>query len=133
VALAERLQVSRTPVRAALKLLAGRRLVRQGARRGYFVADAVPAAPKTPGKPLPVDTDRLFLAIARDRRSRRLPVDVSERDLMQRYGATRPVIQRVLTKLAEIAAVQRKPAMVGAFSRSSRMRRRATRATAIGF
>jgi DNA-binding GntR family transcriptional regulator len=109
VALAERLQVSRTPVRAALKLLAGRRLVRQGARRGYFVADAVPAAPKTPGKPLPVDTDRLFLAIARDRRSGRLPVDVSERDLMQRYGATRPVIQRVLTKLAEIAAVQRKP------------------------
>jgi len=32
-----------------------------------------------------------------------------ERDLMQRYGATRPVVQRVLTKLAEVAAVQRKP------------------------
>jgi DNA-binding GntR family transcriptional regulator len=109
VALAERLQVSRTPVRAALKLLASRRLVRQGALRGYFVADAVPPPPKMPGKPAPADTDRLFLAIARDRRSGRLPVDVSERDLMQRYGATRPVIQRVLTKLAEIAAVQRKP------------------------
>jgi DNA-binding GntR family transcriptional regulator len=109
VALAVRLQVSRTPVRAALKLLASRRLVRQGARRGYFVADEVPAAPKTPGKPAPADADRLFLAIARDRRSGRLPVDVSERDLMQRYGATRPVVQRVLTKLAEVAAVQRKP------------------------
>jgi len=108
VALAVRLQVSRTPVRAALKLLASRRLVRQGARRGYFVA-AVPAAPKTPGKPAPADADRLFLAIARDRRGGRLPVDVSERDLMQRYGATRPVVQRVLTKLAEVAAVQRKP------------------------
>jgi DNA-binding GntR family transcriptional regulator len=64
-------------------------------------------APKTPSKPAPADTDRLFLAIARD--SSRLPVDVSERDLMQRYGATRPVVQRVLTKLADVAAVQRKP------------------------
>jgi len=32
VALADRLQVSRTPVRAALRLLASRRLVRQGMR-----------------------------------------------------------------------------------------------------
>jgi len=109
VALAERLQVSRTPVRAALKLLARRRLVRAGDIRGYFVSDAVPPAQKPPAKPSPADTDRLFLAIARDRRSGRLPVDVSERDLMQRYGATRPVVQRVLTRLAEVAAVQRKP------------------------
>ena len=109
VALAERLQVSRTPVRAALKLLATRRLVHAGARRGYFVANAAPSSHKTPGKPAPHDTDRLFLAIARDRRAGRLPDEVSERDLMQRYDATRPVVQRVLTKLAEVAAVQRKP------------------------
>jgi DNA-binding GntR family transcriptional regulator len=109
VALAERLQVSRTPVRAALKLLARRRLVRQGARRGYFVANEVATAQKTSGKLSPDETDRLFLAIARDRRRGRLPLDVSERDLMQRYQATRPVVQRVLAKLAEVAAVQRKP------------------------
>ncbi|QPF87491.1 GntR family transcriptional regulator [Bradyrhizobium genosp. L] len=109
VALAERLQVSRTPVRAALKLLARRRMVRAGDSRGYFVTDAVPSVPTTQGKPAPADTDRLFVAIARDRRGGRLPVDVSERDLMQRYDATRPVVQRVLTKLEEVAAVQRKP------------------------
>jgi DNA-binding GntR family transcriptional regulator len=109
VALAERLQVSRTPVRAALKHLANRHLVRIGARRGYFVADAAPATPKAPSRPSPDETDRLFLAIARDRRAGRLPDEVSERDLMQRYGATRPLVQRVLTKLAEVAAVQRKP------------------------
>jgi DNA-binding GntR family transcriptional regulator len=109
VALAERLQVSRTPVRAALKLLARRRLVRQGARRGYFVADAVPQAAKTPIRLAPADADRLLVAISRDRRSGRLPVDVSERDVMQRYDATRPVVQRALAKLAEVAAVQRKP------------------------
>lgn len=109
VALADRLRVSRTPVRAALKLLARRKLVHAGASRGYFVAEAAPAPHKTTSKPSPNDTDRLFLAIARDRRAGRLPEEVSERDLMQRYNATRPVVQRVLTRLAEVAAVQRKP------------------------
>ncbi|WP_235939308.1 GntR family transcriptional regulator [Bradyrhizobium hipponense] len=109
VALAERLQVSRTPVRAALKLLASRKLVRAGARRGYFVADTAPVPHKAPPRLSPDDTDRLFLAIARDRRAGRLADEVSERDLMQRYDATRPVVQRVLTRLAEVAAVQRKP------------------------
>ncbi|WP_407159720.1 GntR family transcriptional regulator [Bradyrhizobium sp. STM 3557] len=109
VALAERLQVSRTPVRAALQLLARRKLVRQGAQRGYFVKSGAMSPRKAAAKPEPVDSDRLFLAIARDRRAGRLPEEVSERDLMQRYGASRPLVQRVLTRLAEVAAVQRKP------------------------
>jgi DNA-binding GntR family transcriptional regulator len=109
VALAERLQVSRTPVRAALKLLAQRKLVRQGAQRGYFVASSASSRRAAPAKPVPADSDRLFIAIARDRRAGRLPEEVSERDLMQRYGASRPVVQRVLTRLSEVAAVARKP------------------------
>ena len=109
VALAERLQVSRTPVRAALKLLARSKLVHAGASRGYFVAETTTAPRQAPPKPSPDETDRLFLAIARDRRAGRLPDEVSERDLMQRYDATRPIVQRVLTRLAEVAAVQRKP------------------------
>jgi DNA-binding GntR family transcriptional regulator len=109
VALAERLQVSRTPVRAALQLLARRGLVRPGERRGYFVANGKPSEHKVARRPMVTDVERLFLAIARDRRSGRLPVDVSERDLMQRYDATRPIVQRVLTRLSEVAAVQRKP------------------------
>lgn len=109
VALAERLQVSRTPVRAALRLLASRRLVRQGAQRGYFVGSSTIEPTKRPAKPRHDEADRLFLAIARDRRAGRLPDEVSERDLMQRYSATRPLLQRVLTRLSEVAAVQRKP------------------------
>ncbi|CAL76433.1 putative transcriptional regulatory protein, GntR family [Bradyrhizobium sp. ORS 278] len=109
VALAERLQVSRTPVRAALQLLASKRLIRRGALRGYFVGDATAPAAKAPAKPVLEQTEQLFLAIARDRRTGRLALDVSEADLMQRYKATRPQVQRVLTRLAEVAAVQRKP------------------------
>jgi DNA-binding GntR family transcriptional regulator len=109
VELAERLHVSRTPVRAALRLLARRGLVRQGERRGYFVREPNKAASKSALRNAPADTDLLFIAITRDRRTGRLAEEVSERDLMRRYKATRSTVQRVLAKLAEVAAVQRKP------------------------
>jgi DNA-binding GntR family transcriptional regulator len=109
VALAERLHVSRTPVRAALSLLARRGLVKPGARRGYFVTDRTAAAQKIAAQPTAADADLLFRAVARDRLTGKLAEEVSERDLMRRYKATRPTVQRVLAKLAEVAAVQRKP------------------------
>ena len=110
VALAERLHVSRTPVRAALDHLARRGLVRRGARGGYFVAEAAPAIRKArPPQPRPSDAVRLFLAVARDRRAGKLPEDVSEGDLIRRYDVTRATVQQVLVRLSEVAAVQRKP------------------------
>jgi DNA-binding GntR family transcriptional regulator len=109
VVLAERLQVSRTPVRAALGHLARRGLVRSGKRGGYFVTGAALAIRKTPPRPGQSDADRLFLAIARDRRAGKLPEEVSEGDLIRRYDVTRATVQQVLVRLSEVAAVQRKP------------------------
>jgi len=109
VALAARLHVSRTPVRAALAHLARRGLVQPGKRGGYFVADTARAVRKTPPQPGPTDADRLFLAIARDRRAGKLAEDVSEGDLIRRYNVTRATVQQVLVRLSEVAAVQRKP------------------------
>jgi DNA-binding GntR family transcriptional regulator len=109
VALAERLQVSRTPVRAALSHLAQRGLVQRGKRRGYVVGATPAAARKAPPQPGPNDSDRLFRAIAHDRRMGKLPDEISEGDLMRRYDVTRATVQRVLVRLGEVAAVQRKP------------------------
>jgi DNA-binding GntR family transcriptional regulator len=109
VALAERLRVSRTPVRAALGHLARRGLVQRGERGGYFVTKAAPRVRKMLPRPDPSDADRLFLAIARDRRAGKLAEDVSEGDLMRRYDVTRATVQQVLLRLSEVAAVQRKP------------------------
>jgi DNA-binding GntR family transcriptional regulator len=109
VALAERLRVSRTPVRAALGHLARRGLVRPGKRGGYFVTGSVTSVHKVPRQPGPTDPDRLFLAIARDRRAGKLAEDVTEGDLMRRYDVTRATVQQVLVRLSEVAAVQRKP------------------------
>jgi DNA-binding GntR family transcriptional regulator len=111
VALATRLRVSRTPVRAALAHLAVRGIVERGGvergtGRGFFVA-AASRRTRTP-TPVPAASDRLFLAIARDRLAGRLPIEISEADLMRRYKVTRALLQRVLGKLAEVALVERK-------------------------
>jgi DNA-binding GntR family transcriptional regulator len=109
-ALAERLQVSRTPVRAALRHLARQGLLDWRPRRGFVLAKPVGAseAAKLVAGP-PPEMDRVLLAIARDRQAGRLPDEVSEADLIRRYGVARPLLLRVLTKLAEVALVERKP------------------------
>jgi DNA-binding GntR family transcriptional regulator len=109
IALAERLQVSRTPVRAALTHLARRGFLEWRPRRGFVLAKAVEAIDATKLVAQPPEMDRVLLAIARDRQAGRLPNEVSEADLIRRYRVTRPLLLRVLTKLAEVALVERKP------------------------
>lgn len=107
-ALADRLQVSRTPVRAALAHLAALGLAAKG-ERGYVLArDAGQLA----ALEAPADgdeTERLSVAIAQDRIAGRLPDEVSETDLMRRYSVSRAAVQRVLATLAEVALAERKP------------------------
>ncbi len=107
VALAVQLGVSRTPVRAALVLLAEHGLaVRAG--RGFVVggSDAAPAALAPEPDP---DPERLALTIARDRVTGALPDRVTEADLMRRYQVRRPLLHRVLRQLADVAVVARSP------------------------
>ena len=113
VTLAKRLQVSRTPVRAALSLLARRGLVKPGARRGYFVTDKTASAHKITAHPAPADTDLLFLAITRDRRSGKLAEEVSERDLMARFGAGRSSVREALFALQRKGLVAVRPGARG--------------------
>ncbi len=113
--LAARLEVSRTPVRSALAHLAGRGLVRRAAR-GFVVGDlAALAAPSLAAAHDANDMTRLSLMIATDRVAGRLPERLSETDLMRRYEVGRATVQRALTQLAGLAAVERKPGHGWAF------------------
>lgn len=117
IALAQRLQVSRTPVRAVLDQLAGRGILERRPRRGFVLKNSSKA--HAAADPHAVsDIDRFCVQIARDRMAERLPVEVSEADLMRRYGVTRPFLLRVLSKLTEVALVERKPGHGWLFSQA---------------
>ncbi|MGO4667901.1 GntR family transcriptional regulator [Bosea sp. 2RAB26] len=105
--LAKRLNVSRTPVRAALSHLEGQGIVLRHPNKGVELVSALPLPADSAGSP--DETDLALVRIARDRESGALGDDVSELELMRRYEMARPEIQRTLKRLAELEMVERKP------------------------
>lgn len=101
--------VSRTPVRAAFKLLSDQGLVVHEADLGYRLAvDVSLAGPLT--EPLP-DAEETALAtrIIRDRSARRLDEAVTASEVMRRYKVDRRVALKALGGLAEEGLVARAP------------------------
>jgi DNA-binding GntR family transcriptional regulator len=105
LALAKRFGVSRSPVRAALEMLAQRDVLRLRPGEGYLLtrdleASAEDLAPLSEG-------ENLYAAIMSDRASGRLARQVSESELSTRYGATRGAIRKVLMRLATEGLTER--------------------------
>ncbi|MBI3709403.1 MAG: GntR family transcriptional regulator [Proteobacteria bacterium] len=109
VALARRLQVSRTPVRAALEFLAKRGVLDWRPRRGFVLSQPGDSIAADGLPPAPAEIDQLCLKIAGDRMAGRLPIEVTQAELLRRYAMPRPLLLRVLDKLAEVALIERKP------------------------
>jgi DNA-binding GntR family transcriptional regulator len=108
--LAADFKVSRTPVRAALKLLAERGVVEARPNRGYFLRRPVEDVEEDDSHAArDQQADELYLQIARDRTSGELPDYVSEADLLRRYGVGRPALVHVLSQMAQLGVVERNP------------------------
>lgn len=104
---AKRLNVSRTPVRAAFAWLAERGVVRRHPNKGVELLSAPDAATQSGGSP---DAAELALVrIAHDRESGHLADVISEVEVMRRYAIGRPEAQRLLARLADLDMVERKP------------------------
>lgn len=104
--------VSRSPIRDALKLLSTRRIVRSTNEGGYCVERDVGDADLLAPDP---DDEALYLAIADDHLSGTLAEKVSENALMRRYGLRRGALVRVLHRAAEEGWVERCPGHGWAF------------------
>lgn len=105
--LAGELGVSRSPIRAALRLLDRFGIVRTMPNQGSFLTR--PAAELDDGKwglP-PTEEERLHVAITRDRFAKRLDRQINVTELVRRYGASRSLVERVLARLADEGLVER--------------------------
>jgi DNA-binding GntR family transcriptional regulator len=104
--LAERLAVSRSPIRAALNHLVAEGLLAYRPQRGMelIAHPAAPDAPATAAKP----QETLLVAIARDRDHGGLGEDISETELMRRYDVPRQTVRDALVLLADLGVIERK-------------------------
>ncbi|MBN9527677.1 MAG: GntR family transcriptional regulator [Alphaproteobacteria bacterium] len=107
--LADRLNVSRTPVRAALDTLCEMGFVSREPNRGA-VLRTLPPLPAVPDhEAAAVEDDSLLSAIARDWSRGQLAEQVSEAELMRAYGCSRQAVRRVLERLLDLGSVERRP------------------------
>ncbi|MFY3705762.1 GntR family transcriptional regulator [Achromobacter dolens] len=98
-ALAASYEVSRTPVRGALRLLATQGLITHRPNSGYTVAEnAAQASPAIAGAG--PTQDELYRRLIADRATRVLPDQFTERELLQRYPAPRSVLAKALLQLS---------------------------------
>lgn len=105
-ALAARLSVSRTPVRAALRLLEEAGVTRRQGR-AMVLADPTRDLPEAAGTD---PAEELAVAIARMRAEGGLADAVREADLIRAFGQPRGVVARALARLAGLGVVARNPA-----------------------
>jgi DNA-binding GntR family transcriptional regulator len=104
--LAARLSVSRTPIRAALRLLEAAGLTE---RRGRLMVLADPAR-ELPDAEARDPVDALASAVAHARAEGRLPDMVREADVMREFGCTRGLVARAMARLSALGVVARNPA-----------------------
>jgi DNA-binding GntR family transcriptional regulator len=108
------LGTSRTPIRAAMALLASSGVLEQRPNRGYFLRDLPAATTEAEGGD-GGDGGRAYLAIALDHLARRLPDVVSENELIRRYAVSRAQLRLALARIAAEGWVERRAGRGWAF------------------
>lgn len=106
--LCERLDVSRSPVRAAMAVLEEWGLVNRKRNQGYFLRhDAANLADFELDVPTNAEEDLMF-RVVRARLNGELPETVTQTDIMKHCGAARPIVSDVLKRMAAEGLVMRK-------------------------
>lgn len=106
--IADRYQVSRTPVREALVALHRRGFIEHRPHRGYFVAQTVPAAEVARLRDGGRSDQDTYQRFAEDWLTDALPEVVTEKALRERYGVTRARLGDMLARGAREGWVEPK-------------------------
>lgn len=117
--LADRLQVSRSPINHALQFLHQKGVVHREPNRGYYVAKKIGRSQRSLdalGLRDANDADRLYFRIADDRLRGELPDQFTESLLRKTYDTTQGKIDAVLSRIASEGWAEKKPGYGWAFS-----------------
>ena len=106
--LADRFNVSRSPITDALHLLATKGVLRHERNRGFFAAEALADADRA-GLTREGIVTRTYFRIAEDRLEGLLADQVSETFLRQRYHLTRNQLAELLNRISREGWIERRP------------------------
>ena len=107
--LADRFNVSRSPVNRALRLLHAKGVLAHESNRGYFVAVPRSTSPQDLGLSAEDELSRTYFQIAEDRLHGHLPAQVSESLLRERYELTKANLVAILTRISQEGWATRRP------------------------
>lgn len=105
--LADRFEISRTPVRTALILLADRKIVRARPNRGFVLLKDWRELSNSKIQIPSTAEEKLSSALIRDRLAHRIPRKIKQADLIARYRTSRDILQRVLRRLIDEGIVEK--------------------------
>ena len=105
---ADRYGVSRTPVREALEGLEGQEVLVRQPNRGFFVANDLPTGVTPPPDAVVADQDNGYQRLADDWLTNKIPDEVTEQFLRQRYGWTKAKVGDLLIRAAREGWAERK-------------------------
>ncbi|MCP3406314.1 GntR family transcriptional regulator [Bradyrhizobium sp. CCGB01] len=107
--LADALDLSRAPIRLGLKALEAAGLARGEPHRGFVLAKNPTSGAAQPALAAVRRSEQVYATIAGDVLASRLPADVTEAELMRRYGLSRAELQRLLDRIAVEGWIARLP------------------------
>lgn len=105
---ADRYGVSRTPVRNALDLLTERGVLTREPNRGYFVASDIPQEALAQAKSEKDDLSRDYHQLADDWLADRIPDEMTEQALRERYDLTKARLAEILARAMREGWAERK-------------------------
>ena len=107
--------VSRTPVRGALKLLEEQGVVKPARGRGLVLA-RLPPETATAESGEEDEESRLFEALAQSRAKGALPDQFTQQELMRRFGTRLSTALALLRRLSELGLIEKRPGNGWAFT-----------------
>ncbi|WP_349969169.1 GntR family transcriptional regulator [Pseudomonas caspiana] len=118
--IADEFQVSRSPAREALVTLADQGLLDQQPNRGFFVL--APGQHASPALPCALEEPEAYYQLSEDWLNDRIPQDVTEPFVRERYGLSKAQASDILNRAATVGWAQPKPGYGWRFSEVAKTR-----------